>query len=417
MNRVPPGLSGHIGRRLAVSLLAVALAAPGGLGAADSASPLPTATPEQVGFRAEGLAEADRIVQGAVADGAFPGAVLAIGRRGSLVRFRAFGRHTYDPGAAPTTTDTVFDLASLTKVVATTTVAMSLVDEGQLDLDAPVRTVVPGFSGGGKDGVVVRQLLTHSGGLLWWAPLYEELRGQAAYLERILEMDLDYEPGTKMVYTDLGLILLGQVLERLGGAPLDELASRRVLEPLGMRDTLYLPPVELRPRIAPTERDSWRGRVLVGEVHDENAFALEGVAPHAGLFSTAGDLSRFAQALLNGGVLDGRRVVSEATLTLFTRRAGQKGSTRALGWDTPADETGARSSTPRQPGYSTAGSLLSARSFGHTGFTGTSMWIDPERDLFVILLTNRVHPTRENRAISRVRPRLADAVVRALDDR
>ncbi len=227
-------------------------------------------------------------------------------------------------------------------------------------------------------------------------------------------MDLDYEPGTKMVYTDLGLILLGNVLERLGGAPLEELARRRVFEPLRMSNTLYRPPLTLRPRIAPTERDAWRGRVLVGEVHDENAFALEGVAPHAGLFSTAGDLARFAQMLLNGGVLDGQRIVSEQTVGLFTRRAGQKGSTRALGWDTPTDETGERSSTPGQPGYSTAGSLFSARSFGHTGFTGTSMWMDPERDLFVILLTNRVHPTRENRAISRVRPRVADAVVRAL---
>jgi CubicO group peptidase (beta-lactamase class C family) len=356
----------------------------------------------------------DGIVEAAIADRAFPGAVLAIGRRGSLVRFRAFGRQTYDPGAPAMTTDTIFDLASLTKVVATTTVAMGLVDEGKLDLDAPVRSIVPGFSGGAKDGVVVRQLLTHSAGLLWWAPLYAELRGEEAYVERILEMDLDYEPGTKMVYTDLGLILFGHILEQLGGAPLDELARVRVFEPLGMTDTRYLPSVTLRPRIAPTERDPWRGRVLVGEVHDENAFALEGVAPHAGLFSTAGDLARFAQALLNGGVLDGHRVVSEATVRLFTRRAGQKGSTRALGWDTPTDETGRRSSIPRQPGYSTAGSLLSARSFGHTGFTGTSMWMDPERDLFVILLTNRVHPTRENRAIGRIRPRVADAVVRAL---
>ena len=227
-------------------------------------------------------------------------------------------------------------------------------------------------------------------------------------------MDLDYEPGSKMVYSDLGLILLGSILERLGGAPLEELARRRVFEPLGMKDTRYRPSVTLRPRIAPTERDPWRGRVLVGEVHDENAFALEGVAPHAGLFSTAGDLSRFAQALLNGGILDGQRVVSEATVDLFTRRAGQKGSTRALGWDTPTDETGQRSSTPRQPGYSTAGSLFSPRSFGHTGFTGTSLWMDPERELFVILLTNRVHPTRENRAIGAIRPRVADAVVRAL---
>jgi CubicO group peptidase (beta-lactamase class C family) len=400
--------------RAVVRTLALALLLPAAVAAAGPPSPLPTASPEQAGFRADGLAEVDRIVEAAIADRAFPGAVLAVGRHGSLVRFRAFGRHTWAPDAPAMSTDTIFDLASLTKVVATTTVAMTLVDEGKLDLDAPVRGIVPGFAGGAKDAIRVRQLLTHSGGLLWWAPLYEELRGGEAYLERILEMDLDYEPGTKMVYTDLGLILLGAVLERAGGAPLETLAAQRVFGPLGMRETRYVPSVTLRPRIAPTERDGWRGRVLVGEVHDENAFALGGVAPHAGLFSTAGDLSRFAQALLNGGVLDGQRIVSEDTVALFTRRAGLEGSTRALGWDTPTDETGERSSTPRQPGYSTAGSLFSPRSFGHTGFTGTSMWMDPERELFLILLTNRVHPTRENRAIGRIRPRLADAVVRAL---
>jgi CubicO group peptidase (beta-lactamase class C family) len=187
-----------------------------------------------------------------------------------------------------------------------------------------------------------------------------------------------------------------------------------VFEPLGMSDTRYRPPVALRPRIAPTEIDSWRGRTLLGEVHDENAFGLEGVAPHAGLFASAGDLARFAQMLLNRGVLEGRRVVSSRTVDAFTRRAGIEGSSRALGWDTPTDGTASRSSTPGEPGYSSAGSLFSARSFGHTGFTGTSMWMDPERELFLILLTNRVHPTRDNRAILEVRGRLADAVIRAL---
>jgi CubicO group peptidase (beta-lactamase class C family) len=227
-------------------------------------------------------------------------------------------------------------------------------------------------------------------------------------------MDLDYPPGTRSIYSDLGIILLGRILERQGGASLDEMARRRVFEPLGMGDTLYRPPVSLRPRIAPTERDPWRGRVLLGEVHDENAFALGGVAPHAGLFSTAGDLARFAQMLLSGGELEGRRLVSSQTVDLFTRRAGVPGSTRALGWDTPSNGKDPRSSVPGDPGYSSAGSFFSARSFGHTGFTGTSMWMDPERDLFVILLTNRVHPTRDNRRISRVRSRLADAVVGAL---
>ena len=176
----------------------------------------------------------------------------------------------------------------------------------------------------------------------------------------------------------------------------------RVFAPLGMHDTMFRPPAELRPQIAPTENDPWRGRVVQGEVHDENAFAMGGVAPHAGLFSTAGDLARFAQMLLNGGVLDGRRIVSGEVVELFTRRARIPGSDRALGWDTKSAEG------------SSAGTLFSPRSFGHTGFTGTSIWIDPERQLFVILLTNRVYPTRENQLIREVRPAVADAVVRAL---
>ena len=182
-----------------------------------------------------------------------------------------------------------------------------------------------------------------------------------------------------------------------------------------MSDTTYLPDAAQKPRIAPTERDPWRGRVIHGEVHDENAFALGGVAPHAGLFGTAPDLAHLAQALLDGGVFAGRRLVSRATVELFTERAGVPGSSRALGWDTATDETGRRSSTPGEPGYSSAGSLLSPRSFGHTGFTGTSMWMDPDRGAYVVLLTNRVHPTRENDQIRGVRARVADALARALD--
>jgi CubicO group peptidase (beta-lactamase class C family) len=367
------------------------------------------------GFRAAGLEAVDAVVREGVAARAFPGAVLAIGRAGALVHLRAFGRLAYDEGAAATAADTIYDLASLTKVVVTTTLAMMLVDEGRLDLDARVSSFLPAFSGGGKERVTLRQLLTHSGGLLWWAPLYKELKGKAAYLERIVAMDLAYQPGTKAVYSDLGLILLGDVVERLGGAPLDELARKRVTGPLGMRDTRYLPPKALAPRIAPTENDPWRGRVLRGEVHDENAAALGGVAPHAGLFGTAPDLARFASMLLDEGRGPGRRLVSRATVELFTERAGVPLASRALGWDTPANETGERSSTPGAPGYTSAGTLLSARSFGHTGFTGTSMWMDPERELYAILLTNRVHPTRDNNGIRAVRAQVADAAVRALE--
>jgi CubicO group peptidase (beta-lactamase class C family) len=367
------------------------------------------------GFRPGGLEAVDAVVEAGVAARAFPGGVLAVGLDGALVHSRAFGRLSYDPDAAAVATDTLYDLASLTKVVVTTTLSMILVDEGKLDLDARVHAFFPAFSGPARERVTVRHLLTHSGGLQWWAPLYKEVKGKKAYIERIVAMDLAYEPGAKTVYSDLGIILLGDILERVSGTPFEELAEKRVLQPLAMKDSRYRPPAALLDRIAPTENDPWRGRVVRGEVHDENALALGGVAPHAGLFATAPDLAHLAQALLDGGVFGGRRIVSRATVELFTERAGIPVSSRALGWDTPTDESGQRSSTPGQPGYSSAGSLFSARSFGHTGFTGTSMWMDPERELYVILLTNRVHPTRENNKIRDTRAQVADAVVRALD--
>jgi CubicO group peptidase (beta-lactamase class C family) len=346
--------------------------------------------------------DVDRLLESFRERGAFPGGVLAVGHRGSLVHLHAFGRLTSDADAPPVSAGTLYDLASLTKVVATTTMAMILVDEGKLDLDQPVQELLPGFTGPGKEAVTVRHLLTHSSGLPAVAPLYKEIQGQAAYLERIQAMDLESPPGSRSTYSDLGIILLGVILERTAGQPLDAFVRERVFVPLRMRDTRFLPPAELWPRIAPTEVDPWRGRLIQGEVHDENAFALGGVAPHAGLFGTAGDLARFAQMLLNGGTFEGRRIVSQETVALFTRRAGIPHSDRALGWDTKSAEG------------SSAGTLFSPRSFGHTGFTGTSIWIDPERDLFVILLTNRVHPTRENNLIREARPAVADAVVRAL---
>ncbi len=362
---------------------------------------LTTASPEQAGFHPQAMAEVDRVLDGFLARKAFPGGVVAVGKDGALVHLRPFGRLSYERAAPAVAADTLYDLASLTKVVATTTAAMILVDEGRLDIDQPVSAFLPGFRGGLKDKVRVSHLLTHSAGVDWWAPLFKELQGKQAYLQRIQAMDLVYEPGTKSLYSDLGLILLGEILERVAGEPLERFVGRRVLAPLGMRDTLFRPGPALRPRIAPTEQDPWRGRLLRGEVHDENAFALGGVAPHAGLFATVPDLARFAQMMLNGGVYDHQRIVSRATVERFTRRAGIPGSSRALGWDTP--------SAP-----SSAGSFFSASSFGHTGFTGTSLWVDPERRLFLILLTNRVHPTRENKLIMEARPAVADAVIQGL---
>ena len=362
---------------------------------------LRAARPEDVGFRPDAMAQVDRVADDGLAAKAFPGGVLAVGKDSALVHLRPFGRFSYDDGAPEVKADTIYDVASLTKVVATTTMAMILVDEGKLDVRKPVSSFIASFRGGAKDKVTVENLLTHSSGLEAWAPLYKEARGKDEFLQKVVAMDLAYPPGTKAVYSDLGFFLLGEVLERVAGEPLDAFVTRRVFEPLGMKSTMFCPGRDLIACIPPTERDGWRGRVVRGEVHDENAWALGGVAPHAGLFSTAGDLARFAQMLLNGGVYDNRRIVSRATVERFTRPAGVPDSARAYGWDTPHPA-------------SSAGDMLSPRAFGHTGFTGTSMWIDPERNLFVILLTNRVHPTRDNDAIRQVRRHVADAVVSGL---
>ncbi len=363
------------------------------------------ATPE-AGKPSKGAFDAlDRMLDEYVAQRAFPGGVVAIGQGGDLLHLRPFGRLSYAPNAQPVTQDTLYDLASLTKVVATTTMAMMLLDDERLTLDARVQSFLPHFTGADKDRVTLRHLLTHSAGVDWWAPLYETLSGADAYQNHVQGMDLVAVPGTTTRYSDLGLILLGAVLERAAGMSLDRFVEQRVFTPLGMTDTQFNPPKALLDRIAPTEVDAiWRQRLVHGEVHDENARALGGVAPHAGLFATAGDLARFAQMLINRGTFEHQRLISRETIALFTRRAGLvEGSDRALGWDTKSAEG------------SSAGSLFSPKSFGHTGFTGTSMWIDPERDMFVILLTNRVHPTRENRLIRAVRPAVADAAVRAVE--
>ncbi|HVR69869.1 MAG TPA: glycoside hydrolase family 3 N-terminal domain-containing protein, partial [Vicinamibacteria bacterium] len=372
-----------------------------GLNIPRRAMTLRVARPEEVGFREGGLAALDGVIDRALAAGAFPGGVVAVGRDGALAELRPFGRFTYDPGAPAVKADTVYDLASLTKVVVTTTVAMILVDEGRLDLARPVSAFIPSFRGGDKDKVTVEHLLTHSSGVDWWAPLYKEIAGQPEYVRSIVAMDLKHAPGAKALYSDLGLILLGEILQRVAGEPLDTFARKRILEPLGMKDTLYRPGQGLRPRIAPAEIVAERGGLVHGVVHDENAMALGGVAPHAGLFGTAPDLARFAQMMLDGGVFEHQRIVSRATVEQFTGAIRVPGSSRAYGWEKPTAEN-------------SAGARLSPSAFGHTGFTGTSMWIDPARRLFVILLTNRVHPTRENSQIRQVRKDVHDAAVDGL---
>ena len=366
--------------------------------------------PDEVGMSKRGLNDAVDRVRKAIEDGATPGAVVLVARRGEIVIEEALGRLSYDEDAEPVRRDTMYDLASLTKVIVTTTLAMILYEREQLDLESPVSAYIPEFSGGEKDTVLVKDLLAHSGGLLWWSELYKKFEGKtpeesrAGYIETICEMPLDYPPRSKTIYSDLGVLLLGEILERITGKPLDVLAKEELFEPLGMDETLFQPPASLRSRIAPTERDEWRGRVVHGEVHDENAYGLGGLAPHAGLFSTARSLAPFVQMILNGGAYNGHRIVNGATIELFTARAELvPDSSRALGWDTPS-------------GRSSSGKYFSDESFGHTGFTGTSIWIDPKRELFAILLTNRVHPTRENRKLYEVRPLFHDAVMQAITD-
>ena len=345
-------------------------------------------------------------------DSAFPGAVVAVGSHSRIALLTAVGHYGVDD-PRPMTTETVFDLASLTKVIGLTTACMLLVDQHRLDLEAPVQRYLPEFTGKDKNKVTIRHLLTHSSGMPAWRPLFRETETREAALALVDSTPLDTIPGARYVYSDLGAIVLTQVVERITKTRIDQYLDTAVFKPLGMTTTRYLPPADWIDRIAPTEMDTaFRHRMIRGEVHDENTGRLEGVSGHAGLFSTAGDLARFAQWLLGGwhGMDDGYDRVcgrlcpnhTRFNLRYFTTRQDlPPGSSRALGWDTPSEN-------------SSAGSKVSGHAFGHTGFTGTSIWLDPDRDLFIILLTNRVHPTRANTKILRVRPHVADLVVDAL---
>ena len=344
----------------------------------------------------------------AVSDGAFPGGVLAVGLNDELA-LHPFGHLTRDAKSPAVTADTIYDVASLTKPIVTTTAIMRLVQGGELSLDAPVVRFVPEWAAAAKSDpdpswrarVTVRMLLLHDSGLPAHRDFFLQAKTPEAVLARIMAEPLVREPGKEIEYSDLGFILLGQIVQRLTGDPLDENAQD-IFERLQMKNSLFKPPKNLRSRIAPTEEDTtYRKRLIQGEVHDENAYALGGVAGHAGLFSTAGDIAEFAQMMLNGGIYAQHRILRRSTINQFTARETIGTSARALGWDVPV-----------QP--SSSGQYFSAKSYGHTGFTGTSLWIDPERNLFVILLTNRVNPTRENEKIRQVRPALHDAVFESL---
>ena len=402
--------------RLALALLAGAACAPAVAPLRTTPSPAPVARlaatdslvaapPAAVGLASTLTARLDSLMRAALAAGAAPGGALAVGRHGRLVHLQGYGTTDWPAGSPRVDASTLYDLASLTKVVATTTAAMILEEEGRLDLAQPVRAYVPELSAPDKAGITVRMLLTHQGGLEAYAPLYRQFRGRDAFLAQINARPLRSAPGTQTVYSDWDMVLMQAVIERITGQTLDAFVAERVFAPLGMRDTRFTPDTSnaaLRRRIAPTMVDTLRGGLQWGVVHDGNAWAIGGVSGHAGLFSSARDLAVFAQMLLNGGSYRGVRLLKPQTVARWTSPQGPAAS-RALGWDTPAQN-------------SSAGQFFSPRSFGHTGFTGTSLWVDPERGVFVVLLLNRVHSRGEGTLHPALRRQVADAVQRAVTD-
>ena len=331
--------------------------------------------------------ETKQMLLEAVADSAFPGGVILAAKNGDIFLHKAFGYHTYSK-KKPVMRGNIYDLASITKVVATTSALMKLVDEKKLSLDDKVITYLPEFIGkqkmffDQKSKVTIRHLITHTSGLPPFKKYFLMDGNIQTKIDSIMNTEPEIPLNQKMIYSDIGLIVLGKIIESVSQSSLDEYVDSVVFKPLGMKTTFYNPPIEKIKRIIPTEYSSLYGETIIGYVHDENAKSIGGIAGHAGLFSTASDLSIFSQMMLNGGIYGWKRIFKSQSVTNFTKRANTiEGSSRALGWDTPS-------------GQSSGGVYLSGSSFGHTGFTGTSLWIDPENQIFVILLTNAVHPNR-----------------------
>jgi CubicO group peptidase (beta-lactamase class C family) len=340
------------------------------------------------------------VVDDGCSSAAYPAAAIEVGGAMGPRWQYVTGRLSADDAAPTAGPDTVFDLASLTKVIATAALVMRQVESGRLTLETSIADTLRGWAGPVHRAIRVRHLLDHSSGLPAHARIWERAQGREAYEAAIRAMPLERPPGVRSVYSDPGFILLGFILEDLAGAPLDTSFSTWTRTWLAA-DLRFTPPASWRARIAATEFDPWRGRMLVGEVHDENAAALGGVAGHAGLFGTISAVGQFGALVLRTFETT-TALASPALMRLFATKTGVAGSSRALGWDTmlPTSSCGAR---------------LSPSAIGHTGFTGTSIWIDPERDLYVVFLTNRVHPTRQNEALARLRPRVHDAVIEDIE--
>lgn len=346
------------------------------------------------------FSRAFEIIDNAIEERTFPGASVAVTHSGNLVVLKAFGRLTYEPTASLVTTDTIFDIASVSKVVATTTTAMILYERGLLDLEMPIIGALPEFQGEDprRREVTFHHLLAHSSGLPAYEKLFLRAKNRDDLLSKAFAVPLKFDPGAHAEYSDIGFILLGIAFERIASESLDAFCQCEVFGPLGMSHTTYNPPCSWKQNIAPTADDQmFRKRIIQGEVQDENASVMEGVAGHAGVFSTASDIAVFANAILNRTF-----VVRPETLARFTRcESSPPGTSRALGWDTP--------SLPSQ-----SGKYFSLSSFGHLGYTGTSLWLDPEKLVSITLLTNRTWPDGSNQEIKEIRPKLHDAIMEAL---
>jgi beta-N-acetylhexosaminidase len=346
----------------------------------------------------------DSLMNSAISDSVFPGAELVIGKGGTVIYDKTFGRFRYDINSDTVFKNTLYDLASLTKVVATTSAVMLLYDKGLLHLEDKVADYLPQFANHGKDEITIEQLLLHTSGLPAGKRFYYKSRTRNEVLRRIMNMKLISEPGEKYKYSDIGMIVLQQVIEKITRQSLDKFITEQLFNKIGLKHTMYNPSDSLKYKCAPTEIDTyWRMKQVQGTVHDETAALLNGVSGNAGLFSTAEDLAKFAQLLLDKGECCNQQIIKKSTVELFTTKHSESG--RAYGWDTKSPK-----------GYSSAGKLFSLNSFGHTGFTGTSIWIDKNRNLFVILLTNRVYPTRKNRKHIKFRPILHDEVIKSVEN-
>jgi CubicO group peptidase (beta-lactamase class C family) len=347
--------------------------------------------------------DVDKVINKAIEDEAFPGAVVLIWKDGGVLYKKAFGNFTYDKSSPIVKTNTIYDLASLTKVVATTTAAMICYDRNLFKLDDQVVKYIPQFGINGKENISINNLLVHNSGLPAWKKFYGRDLKYDDVLNEIYSSELEYTSGEKTVYSDFGIITLGKIIEKVTGKSLDNFCEDEIFNPLKMKSTFFNPNDSVKQFCAPTEVDNyWRMKTLQGEVHDETSAMLNGVAGHAGLFSTADDIARLMSVIMNKGEFEQKIFIKKNTIEFFTKRYSEQ-STRAIGWDTKS-ESG-----------SSAGEYFSKNSFGHTGYTGTSIWADPDRNLFVVFLTNRVYPTRENTKIQKVRPQLHNAVIKCIE--